>query len=828
VAAVLVAVVASCAPPNAAPPEPPLPTSPDPALASWSILPPGNGNGWGFTSRFVDSERSMYDRLDDPVADGTLTDADLGRYFKDARLDAHVDAVRTDRPRPGVRIDWDHFGVPHVDGRTAADVGFGAGWSVAESRLLIAELGRVLGRAGTIEMAGSSDLQAAIGKIGSVPEIAYTDAELLGPLDEAVAGAGPDGPRLLASLDGFVEGLNAWLDTHAFPPQLTALGLRWRHWTRADVMAVGVVVDDIFGSGGGDEVGNAAALQALVARLGPGVGNAVYRDLKDDEDPMASVHVDGAFPFPLFADAPGATPTAAPSAANVVDPAAVALPDAPVPAVHTAAEPPEASNFLALEGSRTASGHPILVGGPQSSYSAPELLFEMALHGGGYDARGITFPGLGPWVVIGRSRSYAWTATAGGSDLTDERVERLCEPDGAAPTATSTHYVFDGACIAMTRPPGGAMVAWRTVHGPVVARATVGGAPVAISRQRASRFVTAHAATAFWRLNQGAVTSAADFAPTMSDIPMSFNWVYVNATDVAYFHSGWYPVRARGVRPDLPSWGTGQWEWRGRVDWHAQPQEIDPASGFLVSWNNKVAHGWTNPDNDWGTGEVQRVDLIRTRAARLEHATPAEALAAVQDAGTADLRGEMVLPAVLDVLDGAPAPTAALGRLRDDLAAWSATGAHRRDRNHDDVYDADVVGVMDLFFGHLVHDVFAPGLGRYVEDGELRRPKSIDYPTPGQFGAAFARGWYSLVVRDLRRVLGDEPTPAGVPRFCGGGDLARCREVVWHALGTAAYFAPRPKVAAAERIRFVPYAFDLGSMRWVNRSTFQQVVSFGG
>ena len=87
------------------------------------------------TSRFVDSERSMYDRLDDPVADGTLTDADFGRYFKDARLDTHVDAVRTDRPRPGVRIDWDHFGVPHVDGRTAADVGFGAGWSVAESRL---------------------------------------------------------------------------------------------------------------------------------------------------------------------------------------------------------------------------------------------------------------------------------------------------------------------------------------------------------------------------------------------------------------------------------------------------------------------------------------------------------------------------------------------------------------------------------------------------------------------------------------------------------------------------------------------------------------------
>ena len=146
----------------------------------------------------------------------------------------------------------------------------------------------------------------------------------------------------------------------------------------------------------------------------------------------------------------------------------------------------------------------MLVGGPQSSYTAPQLLFEMSLHGGGYDSRGITFPGLGPWVVIGRSRSYAWTATAGGSDLTDERIELLCEPDGSTPTQASTHYVFDGACTAMTRPLGGGiMTAWRTVHGPVTGRATVDSKPVAISRQRASRFVTAHAAPAFWKLNHG-------------------------------------------------------------------------------------------------------------------------------------------------------------------------------------------------------------------------------------------------------------------------------------------------------------------------------------
>src|SRR3954451_12753449 len=92
VAAAVVALASSCVPPGAAPPEAPPATSPDPALAAWTILPPGNGNATGFTQRFIDTETSMYDRLDDPVADRTLTDAELGSYFKDARLDEPVDA----------------------------------------------------------------------------------------------------------------------------------------------------------------------------------------------------------------------------------------------------------------------------------------------------------------------------------------------------------------------------------------------------------------------------------------------------------------------------------------------------------------------------------------------------------------------------------------------------------------------------------------------------------------------------------------------------------------------------------------------------------------
>lgn len=805
-------------PPAADRPEP-APPAEDPASISRSILPPGNGNLTGPTSRHLDDQRAMYDRLDDAVADGTLTDERLGEFFKDAGLGT-TPSVRTDRPTPGVVIDWDRFGVPRVQGDTAEQVAWGAGWAVADARLLIAEIGRLLGRAGTIEM-GGSDILGALLQIGELPEVAYTDAELEAGLADAVADAGAEGPRMLASIDAFVDGINAWLDTHTFPREVLDLGIQWRHWTRADVLAVGIVVDDIFGTGGGDEVGNAAALAELQARLGEIAGRATFDDLRTADDPDATTHVDAPFPYPRFAAAAGSEPTAD----NVVDPAAVALPDdaADLRVAHSPS--PTMSNYVALSGERTASGHPILVGGPQSSYFAPELLFEMELQGGGYDARGITFPGLGPWVVIGRGRGFAWTATAGGSDLADQRVERLCEPDGSAPTEASLHYVHDGSCVAMTRPDDRPMTAWRTVHGPVAARATVDGAPVAISRERMSRFRTAHAAPAFWALNRGLVRRAEDFAPTMAAIPMSFNWVYVDAEHVATFHSGWYPVRAPGVDPDLPTWGTGEWDWRGRLDWRLQPRSIDPASGYAVSWNNHVAPGWGEGDNDWSSGVVQRVDLIDRRAAELRAATPADVVAAAQDAATVDLRGARVLPTMLALLDRAPAPSPDTAAARDELRRWLQDGAHRSDRNDDGWYDDHAVAVMDAWYPRLVDAVFRPRLGDYLRPG-LIRPKAVDN-APAQTGGSYAYGWYSAVVVDLERAAGTRADAANVPVFCGDGDAVACAETVWRTLDTARRAAgPALRFAGLERLRFLPYVGNLQSMRWSNRPTFQQVVSF--
>ena len=86
-----------------------------------------------FTTATPDQPANFADQLEkydafNTVDPGSLTAAQLPSYFKDASLGVDPeDVVRTEQPRPGVTIRWDTDGVPHITGRTDADVAYGAG-----------------------------------------------------------------------------------------------------------------------------------------------------------------------------------------------------------------------------------------------------------------------------------------------------------------------------------------------------------------------------------------------------------------------------------------------------------------------------------------------------------------------------------------------------------------------------------------------------------------------------------------------------------------------------------------------------------------------------
>ena len=90
------------------------------------------------------------------------------------------------------------------------------------------------------------------------------------------------------------------------------------------------------------------------------------------------------------------------------------------------AHPRWASNFLLVGAKRSATGHPLFVGGPQIGYIYPGLTLEADISYPGVQARGATAPGFAGNILIGRGQDYAWSLTSAGVDLIDKFVETLC------------------------------------------------------------------------------------------------------------------------------------------------------------------------------------------------------------------------------------------------------------------------------------------------------------------------------------------------------------------------------------------------------------------
>jgi hypothetical protein len=288
-----------------------------------------------------------------------------------------------------------------------------------------------------------------------------------------------------------------------------------------------------------------------------------------------------------------------------------------------------------------------------------------------------------------------------------------------------------------------------------------------------------------------------------------FNGFYVDDKHIAYVSTGRLPIRAPGVDPGLPTIGTGAYDWKGFLAPDAHPHAIDPASGEIVNWNNKPAPKFDAADDEWSYGPVQRVDLL-LRGIKKGKVSPTDLVRAMNVAATQDLRAVEVWPAINAMLAKTLPPDAQAEKLREEVNSWVMNGASRLDRNLDGTVDDPGAGVLDAAWPKLADAVFTPVLGPLTS--RLAELETRD-DAPGPQGSAYLDGWYGSVEKDMHDV-----------RYCGGGDPVACSKSLWAALDAVG--SPPQANAAAERIQFAP-GFLPVTMRWANRPTFQQVLSFG-
>ena len=584
-AAVLVAIAA--APAGAQTPrylDPKYLASIDDAQLHGTITPPGSD------TRHATSEIAPYDSLVQGFPN--LTEKDLlTRYFKNRLFGPIPDRERTYSPRAGVTVIRDaRWGEPHIFGKTDQDMAFGAGYVTAEDRLPIMELLRALGRSEAFQLIGTAPAWLADAQMARL--YGYTEEELQAQVDRLPRVYGKTGRDMVGILEAYVKGINEYIAAGArgevpLPAGLADLGLGApAPWKTTDVVAAVSTVRALFGAGGGSEMQDAAVLAKFFQDYGPTQGRQMYEDFRSRNNADGPVHTVNSFPYDQpdpskidpHAVAVGPTAAGPGHSASAAELAALAEQSrikyerlklsTPLGAIDIS-HPGSTSNHLVVGSSRSATGHPILIGGPQAGYFSPEILMDYELHSPTIHARGAGFPGLSAIVIMGRTQNYAWSPTAGGSDMIDTYVEKLCDPGGGTVTEDSRYYEFKGKCLAMDRrtlrtsesaPPAIAnqvpdIIVERTVHGPVVARSTLGGVPVAVTQKRSTYGKELDPAISILKMNRDEARTGEDFVTIFRESHnLSTNWSYINDHEIAYVHGGLYPS---GPPPSIPTCPSG-------------------------------------------------------------------------------------------------------------------------------------------------------------------------------------------------------------------------------------------------------------------------------
>ena len=784
---------------------------------AFNILAPGEFGGIP-ASQYSTDQGQLYDAL--TPLQGHVTTADLSRFYLSEKFGVTGPVLRRESTgRPGLQILRDRNDIPHIYGRTRDDVMFGSGWVAAEDRGLLLLEGIGPAYLATLDVPGINPFSLVTSARSFTPSaqtIRFVAAQ-----EGVLRRAGAKGRRVLRDLQDWIDGINAY---EASPEQA---GPKLPRAKLTDAIAGFALIGSIFGNGGGNEVANSDFLARLRRRLGTKAGTQVFRDLREVNDPEAPTTIAKAFPYDGVPKGP--TP-----GAMVIDPGSQSS-SVSAAVTATVASRRLASNFIIAGPKHSANGHPLAVMGPQLGYYYPEIVMQGDLHGGGIDARGIIAP-ISPYVFIGRGRDFAWSLTSAGSQNEQQFLERLCDPSGGAPTRASTHYVYKGRCRAMRHLDAGRLGAgngqhareltfYDTVHGPVSGTVTVHGRPYAVALDRSTRGDEPGGELALSDLDSDRVHSPQEFFRAVNQFGTTFNWPYIDSRQIAYFSSGRLPIMAPGTDPSLPALGTGKYDWRGWLGLNAHPHMIAPRSDTLTNWNNKPAPGWGAASDNYGYGSVHRVQLYRGFTTGMHENND---VSIMNRAATEDLRAIEVWPIIRRVLDGGRPPSRLAAQAADLIDRWRAHGASRIDLNLDGRIDAPGAAVMDTAWNGIARAVMSPVLGPLTTTLAQMMPTSS---TP-----SFDPGWFGYVSKDLRTELGMKVRGRYSRRYCGNGSLRACRASLWAAIQAAATKlsateGPTPAAwyssAAAERITFIPGLIPF-TMRWTNRSTFQQVIEFTG
>lgn len=348
-----------------------------------------------------------------------------------------------------------------------------------------------------------------------------------------------------------------------------------------------------------------------------------------------------------------------------------------------------ASNNWVLDGSKTASGNPLLANDPHLGLQNPALWYLVELDAktngtGEVHVAGVSLPGL-PGILLGHNEEIAWGGTVVNFDVADVYLESL--------TADGSAVNFDGGTVDIIEVEHEFEVArsnpvTRTLrfvphHGPVLSYDADAGEAVSL------RWTGNDARTDLDMFFGLFTASTVDDARTAiaNSTSTNQNWIVADASgDIGWFPFNAVPERtwaSLSMPPWLPLPGDGSAEWGDRIPVDDLPQMVNPTNGFIATANtDPFGAGFDgDPTNQpygylYSYGEFGgfREDAILRRIEDAGDAHTAEISRDMQGDTFLVLR-DWIRPPVQTVIDdaGAGALSADAQTVWDTIADWDGT-----------------------------------------------------------------------------------------------------------------------------------------------------------
>ncbi|HDS1737807.1 penicillin acylase family protein [Pseudomonas sp. BP8] len=449
-----------------------------------------------------------------------------------------------------VSVRYDERGVPHIQAQNETDLYRALGYVHAQDRLFQMEILRRLARGELAEVLGSKLVPT---------DTLFRSLRIREQAARMAQRQDHQGPAW-QGLQAYLDGVNQWQASHPKPIEFDLLGIAPRPFTAEDTLSIAGYLAYSFAAAFRTE----PALTYIRDHLG-----ADYLKIFDLE-----WQPEGAL----------GTPLAAADWRNLEQLARLssdALREAGIGQF-------EGSNAWAISPDRTRSGSSLLAGDPHIGFAVPAVWYEAELSAPGFNLYGY-FQALNPFALLGHNRDFGWSLTMFQNDDVDLIAEKP-HPTNADQVLIDGQWQPLETSQQQIRVKGEAPVditLRRSAHGPIV-NSVLGesGGTTPIAMWWAFLETENPLLEGFYQLNRADTVAKMRLAAVKIQSP-GLNLVWANARgDIGWWAAAQLPIRPEGVNPAFILDGSsGQARKLGFYPFSVNPQQVNPASGYIVSAN---------------------------------------------------------------------------------------------------------------------------------------------------------------------------------------------------------------------------------------------------